>query len=105
MYDFDSNNIIGKPIKSRDKSKLVQGFKMCYKDLKEANITPILYRLDNKISANLIASIKAKNMKYRTITAYNHRQNLAERAIQTYKSFLISNLHGTDREFPAHLWC
>ena len=44
-------------------------------------------------------------MKYQTVTAYNHRQNLAERAIQTYKSFLISNLHGTDREFPTHLWC
>lgn len=90
MYDFDSNTIQGKPIKSKNKSELVRGFEMCYKELKEANITPILHRLDNEISS---------------ITAYDHRQNLAERAIQTYKNFLISNLHGTDRDFPAHLWC
>ena len=44
-------------------------------------------------------------MKYQTVTTYNHQQNLAERAIQTYKSFLISNPHGTNREFPAYLWC
>ena len=42
-------------------------------------------------------------MKYQTVTAYDHQQNLVEQAIQTYKSFLISNLHGTDSEFPAHL--
>ena len=62
MYDFDSNNILGKPIKSRDKSELVRGFEMCYKELKEANITPILHRLDNEISDDLIAAIKAKKM-------------------------------------------
>ena len=41
MYDFDSNNILGNPIKSRDKSELVRGFEMCYKELKEANNTNI----------------------------------------------------------------
>ena len=60
MYDFDSNNILGKPIKSRDKFKLVQRFEMFYKELKEASITPILHWLDNEISADLIAAIKAK---------------------------------------------
>ena len=78
---------------------------MCYKELQEANITPILHRLDNEVSDDLIEAIKKKKLKYQIVTAYNHRQNLAERAIQTYKSYLISNLHGTDREFPATLWC
>ena len=94
MYDFDSNTIQGKPIKSRTKSKLVRGFEMCYKELKEANITPILHRLDNEISSNFFNSIKEKKLKFQTVTPYNHRQNLAKRAIQTYKSVLISNLHG-----------
>ena len=78
---------------------------MYYKELKEANITPILHRLNNEISSNLIDAIKENNLKYQIVTAYNHRQNLAEQAIQTYKSFLISNLHSTDQDFPAHLWC
>ena len=84
MYDFDSNNILGKPIKSRDKSELVRGFEMCYKELQEANITPILHRLDNEVSDDLIEAIKKKKLKYQIVTAYDHRQNLAERAIQTY---------------------
>ena len=83
LYDCDSNNILIRPIKSREKSELVRGFEMCYKDLKEAN-------------DDLIAAIKDKKTKYQICTAYNHRQNLAERAIQTFKSFFISNLHGTD---------
>ena len=43
MYDFNSNNIYGKPIKSRNNSKIVRGFEICYKELKEANITLILH--------------------------------------------------------------
>ena len=39
LYDCDSNNILIRPIKSREKSELVRGFEMCYKDLKEANET------------------------------------------------------------------
>ena len=69
MYDFDSNNILGKPIKSRTASELVRGFELCYKELKEANITPVLHRLDNKISEDLIEAIKNKKIKYQTVTA------------------------------------
>ena len=105
MYNFDSNTIQGKPIKSRNAPELVRGFELCYNKPKAANITPFLHRLDNEISDELIASIKKKKMKYQIVTSHDHRQNLAEQAIQTYKSFLISNLHGTDRNFPAHLWC
>ena len=32
MYDFESNTIQAKPIKSRTKSELVRGFEMCYKE-------------------------------------------------------------------------
>ncbi len=105
MYDFDSNTIQGKPIKSWNASELVQGFELCYNELKTVNITPVLHRLDNEISDKLITSIEKTKMKYQIVTSHNYRQNLAERAIQTYKLFLISNLHGTDRNFPAHLWC
>ena len=87
MYDFDSNTIQGKAIKSRNASELVRGFELCYNELKAANITPILYRLDNEVSDDLIESIKKRKMKYQIVTSHDHRQNLAERAIQTYKSF------------------
>lgn len=97
MYDFDSNSIIGKSIKSRAPAELVRGFEMCYEELQKANITPILHRLDNEISEELIGAINAKQLKYQIVTAYGHRQNKAKRSIQTYKNYLISNFHGTDR--------
>ena len=73
MYDFDSNTIQGVPTKSRNKSKLMRGFEMCYKESKEVNITPNLHRLDNETSPNLIDAIKEKNLKYQTVAAYNYR--------------------------------
>ena len=35
----------------------------------------------------------------------NHRSNLAERAIQTFKHHFISILSGVDDKFPLSLWC
>ena len=69
LYNFDTNNILAKPIKSRSASELVQGYDLCYEELKEANITPILHRLDNKISDNLIKVIKRKKLKRQVVTS------------------------------------
>jgi hypothetical protein len=50
MYDFDTNSIIGKPIKSRDADQLVFGYQQCYDALREGNVTPILHQLDNEVN-------------------------------------------------------
>ena len=105
MYDFDTNSIIGKPIKSREAEQLVIGYQQCFDELREGNITPILHRLDNEVNTLLFAAITANKCKYQIATAHDHRQLLAERAIQTYKYHLISVLNGTDKDFPAYLWC
>lgn len=105
MYDFDTNSIIGKPIKSRESDQLVFGYQQCYDELREGNVTPILHRLDNEVNDLLFAAIKANNCKFQIATAFDHRQLIAERSIQTYKYHLISVLNGTDRDFPAFLWC
>lgn len=43
-------------------------------------------------------------MTYQLITPHIHRANIAEKAIQTFKSHFISILAGTDSSFPMHLW-
>jgi hypothetical protein len=43
--------------------------------------------------------------KYQLAHAYDHRNNLAKRAIQTFKAHFISVLNGTDESFPPHFWC
>jgi hypothetical protein len=104
MYDFDSNSILAVPIKNRRKQSLIQGYKDCLIDLTRAGIKPILHRLDNEISKDMIAEIEERAMDYQIAAPGDHRLNFAERAIQTFKNHFVSILHGCDPEFPANQW-
>ena len=57
MYDFDYNAILAEPIKSRITKNLIEGCNSCHKRITAAGITPILLRLDNEISSDLIDAI------------------------------------------------
>ena len=43
-------------------------------------------------------------MSYQLVPPNVHRRNIAERAIQTWKSHFIGILAGTAATFPLHLW-
>jgi hypothetical protein len=43
-------------------------------------------------------------MKYHLVTPHDHRQNIAEKAIQVFKAHYISIQCSADKEFPLHLW-
>ena len=49
--------------------------------------------------------IIAQEVEYELVPPGEHRRNIAERAIQTYKAHFISNLCGVHDTFPMHLWC
>ena len=104
LYDYDSNAILAHPIKSRKSEDLIIGYEACYKHLKNAGIQPIYQRLDNEKSDDFIDAIKAKDLKYQLVTPNDHRTNLAERAIRTFKEHFTSILNGTDKIFPAGFW-
>jgi hypothetical protein len=59
--------------------------------------------LDNEASEAFKKEIK-KNCKIQIVPPDNHRQNLAERAIQTFKNHLKSVIVGVDNSFPMRLW-
>jgi hypothetical protein len=61
--------------------------------------------LDNKCLAAMKACIKENNMDYKLIPPGQHRQNQAERAIETLKAHFISILAGVDDKSPLLLWC
>eukprot|EP00804_Cyclotella_cryptica_P008215 CCRYP_015150-RB/>CCRYP_015150-RB protein AED:0.19 eAED:0.17 QI:0/0/0/1/0/0/2/0/720 len=44
-------------------------------------------------------------MTYQLVPPDDHRRNLAEKAIQTWKDHFIAALSGTAEKFPLHLWC
>jgi hypothetical protein len=66
-------------------------------------VQPIAHILDNKISETYKAEIK-KNCTMQLVPPGNHQQNLAERAIQTFKNHFKAITAGVDNNFPMNLW-
>jgi hypothetical protein len=104
MYDFDSNTINAAAIKNRKKESLIKGYNEMFEDLRKAGINPILHRLDNETSKDLIKDIENKGLTYQVASSGDHRLNHAERAIQTFKNHFIAILYGTDSGFSAKQW-
>ena len=54
LYNFDSNANLAKAIKSQKKEILIEGFAYLHKQLTDTGIHPVLHKLDNEVSADLI---------------------------------------------------
>ena len=72
--------------------------------LAKAMIFPKLHILDNECSQDFKQKIESNGMKYQLVPPNDHRRNIAEKAIQTFKDHFVSILCGTDKTFPLHLW-
>ena len=104
MEDSDSGAILAVAIKSRKKEHLLAGFIKMHNTLKKAGINPVLHRIDNEFSKELIDEIDSRGLKYQIALRGNHRTIAAERAIQTVKNHFISVLYGCDPTFPKSQW-
>ena len=104
LYDFDSNVIDAAAVKSRKTEDLIEAYEELYQHLKDGGIQPILHKMDNEASQQMIDAIKEKKMKYQIAPPEDHRTNPAERAVQTFKNNFTSVLFGADDDFPANQW-
>ena len=100
LYDYDSNAILAKAIKTNKGEAITTAYDALHTELTDAGITPILQYLDNETSRELIASIKSKNLKYQLSAHHDHRLNPAERAVSPFKNHFIVILVGCDERFP-----
>ena len=73
--------------------------------MKIQGIVPLHKILDNEISEAYKEKILATKMSYQLIPPDDHRRNISERAIQTWKNYFIGVLSGTAATFPIQLWC
>ena len=72
--------------------------------MKLQHIVPLRQILDNEISEAYKEEIRHTGMTYQLVPPDDHRRNLAERAIQTWKNHFFSVLSGTASTFLLHLW-
>ena len=104
LYDYDANAILGEPIPNRESTTLQRAFMKLFKQILLKNYDPTIIRLDNEVSKEHMALLQEQELKVQLVPPHNHRQNLAERAIQTYKNHFIAGLSGADPSFPLALW-
>jgi hypothetical protein len=103
QYVMDSSAILVEATKNPTAGKMICAYQGLINQLLQAGIIPKRHILDNECSEEFKATICKNNMTFQLVPPHDHRRNIAEKAIQTFKGHFISILCGTDKNFPLHL--
>jgi hypothetical protein len=104
LCDIDSNAIFSEPMRNRTTGEMIRAYQAALKQLKLSGANPKKHVLDNEISQEYKQAIINNKMTYELVPAGQHRRSVAEKAIQTWKAYLISVLCGVAENFPMNLW-
>jgi hypothetical protein len=102
---LDANYIFCEPMKNRSEDEMIEAYQKVINRMKAAGLGLKTHRLDNKASKAYKQCICQNSMMHELVPPDNHRSNLAEWAIQTFKHHFISILSGVDDKFLLSLWC
>jgi hypothetical protein len=105
LYDYDSNAILARAMKNRTDKEMSRVFSELADTLADRGFKPQYHFLDNECSAALKREITKQSITYQLAPPGMHRQNNAERAIQTFKNHFVAGLCTVDTSFPLQLWC
>ena len=105
LIEIDSNAILVEAMKNRTAGEMIRAYLVLVTRLSNVGVKPKMHILDNECSEEFKAQIRKNNMTFQLVPPHDHRRNIAEKAIQTFKAHFISILCGTDKDFPLHLWC
>jgi hypothetical protein len=104
FFDVDANYIDAEPIRNHHDNQMIPAYQALWKRTSRGRTSkPMVHILDNEASEAFKEEIR-KNCTLQLVPPDTHRRNLAERAIQTFKSHFISILAGVDESFPMNLW-
>jgi hypothetical protein len=104
LVEIYGNYINAEPMKSKTEGAMIKAYLILWEQLTaNGTVKPTTHIMDNKASAEYKKEIQ-KNCTIQLVLPHNHRQNLAERAIQTFKNHFKAVLASIDNTFPMHLW-
>ena len=103
-YHYDANCILGHPVKNRSAQTLTAAWEHLHKEFSKAGTAPDVWVLDNECSNELKRAFERHNVEFQLVPPHEHRRNLAERAIQTWKNHFKAGLASTDPKFPLSEW-
>ena len=105
LFETLSNNILVEPMQSRVSGEMCHVYQTLVGRLNERGIKPTMHILDNECSAEFKTLVNENEMKYQLVPPNDHRRNVVEKTIQTFKGHFIAVLCVTDDNFPLKLWC
>jgi hypothetical protein len=104
LVEIDGNYIDSEPMKNKTEGSMIKAYLALWERLTATGtVKPTTHIMDNEASAEYKKVIR-KNCTIQLVPPNNHRRNLAERAIQTFKSHFIAIIAGVDHTFPMRLW-
>ena len=92
VYNYDSNTILAITLKDKTAESIWEAYEKIFKRLKQAGIEPRLQKMDNECSDMLKDYMDDEGIEYELMAPYQHRTNVAERAIRKFKNHLIVRL-------------
>ena len=104
LYDYNSNLILSNPIKTLQAAELTASLKTLFLKLQTNGHAPELHILDNQCSEELRKAFKKYQVNFQLVPPHVHRQNAAERAIQTWKNHFLAGISPLDPNFPIQEW-
>jgi hypothetical protein len=105
LYHVATNSIWVEAMRNKTEGELILARARALQRMAACGIKPTKQVLDNETSASYKHAIINSDMSYQLVPPDDHRRNLAEKAIQTWKDHFIAALSGTADKFPLHLWC
>ena len=105
-YVHDNNSILVRPMKSRAEAEHLRVYKEIFKYLEKRGLRPMNHIMDNECSpAMMHLIVEEHQQKLQLVPSHDHKTNLAEKVIDTFKCHFIAGLCSLDPLFPLHLWC
>ena len=89
-YDYDSNIIYVKCLKSRKFSELLEAYRKVHKLIASRVFRSKLHFTDNEYVESFKNFMSMNNEKFQLVLLNIHRRNVAEQEIQTFKSHIIA---------------
>ena len=105
LHKIDGNSTWIEPMKNNIEGEIILARRRELARMKHQGIVPKHQVLDNEILAAHRKEIWATYMKFQLVPSDDHRCNLAEKAIQTWKERFIGVMSGAVANFHIHLWC
>ena len=103
-YVYDANAILVEPLQNRQAKTISDAWERIQKQCIRAGIEPSTYVLDNETSETLEAAFTKYKVEWQYVPPKQHRANLAERAIQTFKDHFKTGLATVHPDFPMNQW-